>query len=108
MGATDHALGPRGSPGAAALPSPALVARPEDLLEGLNPEQAAAVSHGEGPLLVLAGAGSGKTRVLTRRLAWVVAHGVPQEAVVAVTGPDKTAGAMKDRVGALPRPERAR
>src|ERR1017187_9531096 len=108
MGATDNALGPRASPGAAALPSPALVARPEDLLEGLNPEQAAAVSHGEGPLLVLAGAGSGKTRVLTRRLAWVVAHGVPQEAVVAVTFTNKAAGEMKDRVGALLGTERPR
>jgi DNA helicase-2/ATP-dependent DNA helicase PcrA len=85
-----------------------LVARPEDLLEGLNPEQAAAVSHGEGPLLVLAGAGSGKTRVLTRRLAWVVAHGVPQEAVVAVTFTNKAAGEMKDRVGALLGSERPR
>jgi DNA helicase-2/ATP-dependent DNA helicase PcrA len=85
-----------------------LVARPEDLLEGLNPEQAAAVSHGEGPLLVLAGAGSGKTRVLTRRLAWVVAHGVPQEAVVAVTFTNKAAGEMKDRVGALLGTERPR
>ena len=85
-----------------------MVARPEDLLEGLNPEQAAAVSHGEGPLLVLAGAGSGKTRVLTRRLAWVVAHGVPQEAVVAVTFTNKAAGEMKDRVGALLGTERPR
>ena len=85
-----------------------MVARPEDLLEGLNPEQAAAVSHGEGPLLVLAGAGSGKTRVLTRRLAWVVAHGVPQESVVAVTFTNKAAGEMKDRVAALLGTERPR
>ena len=82
--------------------------RGAELLSGLNPEQAAAVSHGEGPLLVLAGAGSGKTRVLTRRLAWLVAHGVPQESVVAVTFTNKAAGEMKGRVAALLATERPR
>jgi DNA helicase-2/ATP-dependent DNA helicase PcrA len=82
--------------------------RPEDLLSGLNPEQAAAVSHGDGPLLVLAGAGSGKTRVLTRRLAWLVAHGVPEPAVVALTFTNKAAGEMKERVAKLLATERPR
>lgn len=81
--------------------------REKELLDGLNPEQAEAVTHGDGPLLVLAGAGSGKTRVLTRRLAWVVAHGVPQEGVAALTFTNKAAGEMKERVADLlsvPRP----
>ena len=75
--------------------------REKALLEGLNPEQAAAVSAGPGPLLVLAGAGSGKTRVLTRRMAWLMAHGTPEPAVVALTFTNKAAGEMKERVAHL-------
>ena len=74
----------------------------EDILAQLNPAQRASVSHGDGPLLILAGAGSGKTRVLTRRIAYLVQHqGLPPECILALTFTNKAAGEMAARVEAL-------
>src|SRR4051812_3986286 len=76
----------------------ALMDAPDDLLQDLTPEQREAATHVDGPLLIIAGAGSGKTRVITRRVVYLINQGIPPWSILAITFTNKAAGEMKERV----------
>lgn len=79
-----------------------------EILKDLNDEQKRAVECESGPMLIVAGAGSGKTRVLTSRIAYLIENGVPPERILALTFTKKAAGEMKDRIGLMVGERKAR